>query len=397
VLQDFDVRFKTRLQDTIASLEKEEKRFAQDAYELIAKMQAAANAIAVNTQQNARVALYQADIFAYAAQQRLSCQQQVSRVVYASSANTTTPLTLDLNVDQPQLVIEGNWLNLGLKTVTLNGNPCSTQTDPTTGCKISSVGEKEVLLEFPPGPPSMPQGGGRTAFVPVSIKPIVCTPGRTFGDSRSQEADYTSAFNMQVVPVQEYEVSTSISPTAVMHSDPYWGFGGSRYHEAGCNDHNPIADPFYLPDGYVLEPTSPAAVSVSTANCDSGVTGLQEINPQQVEVFGHVGGCGSDIWGCKGGGSLGFSAVLHVIRLSNQALALFSEEDQARPHSRVIVRYPPDNIPSDATNLDCHYDVRIVDADGNAQEATDDDTGPLPSGITVTSDASNCNVTITFP
>ena len=393
-----------RTEDLLQGLE---RQLFQDASKLVYQLNAAAEQLSSSTAERALITMYEADILAYNTTQNLPCQAKVGRLVYAKSLNPRQPLSLRLGFDANELIVLGNWLDLGERPqVSLAGKRChypgDAGADPTQHCMVKGYSAEQLVIGFPDrfiADPTNPQGES----VEVRATTQLCKPRALLRGKLSSNGE-RSAF-IRVVPRKQYTVYTRIWATAKVRSQAIWNWQQPFYYrEENCDGYARHDRTYRLPNSvdYELAENPFAQLTITSGpNCNSGVDGVRREGNSAVKVEAHVGGCGTSwLVNCNGRGWLGYVLNMRYFTwpmTSLQPLEYF-EANVTTPYQKQFDYTVP--LPSPVRYLSWHYYVRVVVTQGGQTqtvELSEDDELAEGFGITTSQNESTGAVTVNIP
>jgi hypothetical protein len=364
VITDLDRVFKDRLDQLIGGLNESERRMVEDAQALVYQMQVAARELTVKVAENAREALYEADITAYNALtgSSLSCRTQEPRFVYVR------PNALRAGLDRPEITIRGNYLKFGDANVKVE----------ETRATVIANNANEIVLRIPE---SVINSVTVERSLRVTGTPLRCEPG-TFSYQTKPSLEELSV-PIVVKPPASYSINVIIVPIIRLPTTQLfvWDFYDS---DKDCRADRPADRNWCVLEGWQI---APATIDVKTteATCDSGITETPQLSGSRcISVRGRIKGCGVKWMMCKGRGSWRYRVSTDAktygqrpFRAHEQRIAI-SDSSQ-----RVFSIDYPHQIPTDNQGVIWTYNVAVQVKRGNQARRVDlSETNPNAEGVT---------------
>ncbi len=315
------------LKSLIADLGELERQLAEDAEAFIAQTQDALLLVGAQVEEAAKTALREADITAYNALGKLPCAEQQPRAVYLK------PATVRLGIDQPQVVVRGNFLGFEPQT-RVNGIAAETR----------SVSPSELLVQLPDA--VIDQVSEKSTLV-VAVSARGCKPkGGGFSLTEAADQELTST----VLPPLAFDLTVEISGVVSVKKPYQETYTFFEKGSDSCKDDRKVTKNYCLPPTDQIQNRK---LSNIQENCGSGIL----VNPPRISnscvlVEGRIKGCGRNVFGlnCKGRGWLGYT--LTIGGLGEEATkipthsATRSMENQTE--GSFSFKYPDEKIPADA-------------------------------------------------
>ncbi len=317
------------LESLIADLGDLERQLAEDVEAFIAQTQDALLLVGSRVEEAAKTALHEADITAYNALGNVPCTEQRPRAVYLK------PATLRLGIDQPQVVVRGNFLGFEPQTQ-VNGFAATT----------ASVSANELLVVLPDA--VIEEVTDESTLV-VAVSSRGCKPERG-GFSLTEAID--QELTATVLPPLAFDLTVEISGVVSVQK-PY--VESYTFFEKGsdtCKDDRKVTKDYCLP---ATDKIRERKISDVEERCGSGIlVDPPRISSNCVLVEGRIKGCGRNMFGlnCKGRGWLGYTLTIGGLGEEPTKIpthsATRSLQDQTQ--GSFTFKYPDEKIPADAVD-----------------------------------------------